>query len=78
VSLSYVRNYYRVPAYRGDRIEYDGGDPHDGPQLGTITGAKDGRIRVRFDGQKRPVSLHPTWHVTYLSRNPPSKDGDPK
>lgn len=68
MSMDYIRRTYGVPAKRGARIQFDGGDPHDGPQLGTITSATcSGHIRVRFDGQRRVCRLHPTWAVQYLN-----------
>lgn len=59
--LEYIRKAYGVDARRGRRIRY-------GPnqeQGAIITGARNGRLRVRFDGCTRAIDLHPTWQVTY-------------
>ena len=58
MSLKYIRDTYRVPAKRGARILFDGVE-------GTITGAHNGRLRVRLKGLKRRAFLHPDWQVTY-------------
>lgn len=63
MSLEYIRNYYSVPAKRGGRIRFTG---FDAPREGKIVGARQQYLRVRFDGWKRPQTLHPTWEVTYL------------
>jgi len=61
----WIREYYGVPAYRGDRVSVDG-------QLGVITAFKDGKIRVRFDGLRYSLPVHPTWRVRYLDREEPT------
>ena len=58
-ALKYIRDAYMVEAHRGHRIRY-------GSAEGTILGGKNGRLRVRMDGCKRTVLLHPTWEITYL------------
>ena len=59
MSIEYIRNYYGVPAKRGARIKHF-------DSLGTITGSHGQYIRVRFDGDKHSVPMHPTWNVQYL------------
>ena len=59
--MEYIRKMYNVPAKRGGRIRSQGCD------TGTIVAAKNGLLRVRFDGQKRIARLHPTWRVEYMS-----------
>jgi len=60
-ALAYVREHYRVPARRGQRVLVrDFG-------TGTITGGSGAHLIVRFDSApKRKVILHPTWRVEYL------------
>jgi hypothetical protein len=65
MSMEYIRKTYRVPAQRGGRVRFNG---YDGPLDGTIKSADGQYLRVQFDGQKRPVTLHPTWKVEYLSQ----------
>ena len=62
--IEYVRNTYNVPAKCGGRIRFER------RKEGTIVGAKQGRLRVRFDGETFVKFLHPTWQVEYL---PPDK-----
>ncbi|TMR13794.1 hypothetical protein ETD86_29965 [Nonomuraea turkmeniaca] len=58
-NAEYVRIYYGVPAYRGDRVVVDG-------RPGRIVGF-DAGLRVRFDDQPRHVEpCHPTWRVVYV------------
>ena len=64
-ALKYIRDYYCVEAHRGHRIRYG----KEKPVEGTILGGKNGRLRVRLDGGKHTVLLHPTWEVTYLLQN---------
>ena len=61
-ALKYIRDRYMVEAHRGHRISYGSKNPVEG----TILGGKDGRLRVRLDGSKRTVLLHPTWEISYL------------
>lgn len=60
MSGSYVRAYYQVPAYRGDRVVIDS-------RPGVITGFNHQYLLVRFDGETDSVPAHPTWRVTYLA-----------
>jgi len=71
--MEHIRNTYNVPAKRGGRIRFEKRD------TGTIVAARHGRLRVRFDGQKRIAFLHPTWQVEYLPNigrtGPAASDG---
>lgn len=66
MSMDYVRKTYGVPAKRGGRIRFTGDCE---PIEGTILSATH-RLRVRFDGSKARVWLHPTWCVEYLDSTP--------
>ena len=57
--MEYIRNYYKVPAKRGAKIQYKG-------QNGTIVGALNGCLRVRLEGEKKIKTYHPTWEIKYL------------
>jgi hypothetical protein len=61
-----VRKWYGVPAKRGGRIAYSGGD---GRVLGTIRSARNCRLNVQFDGERHISTLHPTFLVEYLTAN---------
>lgn len=63
MSLQYIRSTYNVPAHRGTRVTYTGNP--SGPRTGTIYGAENQYIRVRFDGQTKTTLLHPTWEIKY-------------
>lgn len=66
--FEYIRNYYRVPAYRGSRVEVE----HNGKlKQGTITGAHNQYIKITFDGEKKPAGVfHPTDGIKYITRSP--------
>jgi hypothetical protein len=57
--FDYVRQRYGVPARRGMRVVADGNP-------GRITSGAGNYIRVLIDGEKRPSTWHPTWHMEYL------------
>lgn len=59
MSLAYIRERYGVPAKRFALIRFEG-------RVGTIVGARGPHLRVRFGGESRAKSLHPTWNVEYL------------
>ncbi|MCP4377697.1 MAG: hypothetical protein GY794_16165 [bacterium] len=63
-SLTYISDYYAVPARMGGRVVYD--YPGVGPRGGTITGAQNAHVLVRLDGEKRSLPYHPTWGLTYV------------
>jgi hypothetical protein len=62
MSLVYIRNYYRVPAREGVKVDFAW--PKGQVRTGTIVGADDSHLLVDFGGE-RPEILHPTWEVTY-------------
>lgn len=59
--MEYIRRSYGVQARRGGRIKYMG------KKTGTILSSRYGRLRVRFDGEKKTSILHPGWLIEYLS-----------
>jgi hypothetical protein len=63
VSMEYIRRSYGVPAKRGGRVTWWA---TLGAQLiGVIVGARGHYLRVRFDGESRTRTLHPTWRIGY-------------
>lgn len=62
MSMEWIRRNYRVPAKRGGRVEYTGGDT---PKHGTIVSGSH-RLRIRLDGEERTGLYHPTWKLRYL------------
>ena len=71
MSMDYIRKTYNVPAKRGGRIRFQG-------RAGVIVGARDARLRARFDGIGT-VALHPTWEIEYLPNaqaDRPAKSGE--
>jgi hypothetical protein len=58
----YIRDRYNVPAWRGGRIVYSGGQVLQG---GVIVGFRDGYLRIRLDGEQAVRSYHPTWRIAY-------------
>lgn len=57
--MDYIRNYYKVPAKKGGRVEYEG-------KAGTIVGTRNAYLRIRLDGEKKIKSYHPTYNMSYL------------
>ena len=66
MSIDYIRRQYAVPAKKGGRVEYTGGQK---PQLGTIWGADGGHLLITLDGTKHTMPFHPTWKLRYLDED---------
>lgn len=65
MSLEYIRETYKVPTNKGQRVSYTG----DGvARQGTIVGARNAHIMVLLDGDKKPGAYHPTWEMKYLDQ----------
>lgn len=62
--FTYIRDYYKVPARKGQRVE----TTHKGQlRQGTITGAHMQYIKITFDGDTKPAgNFHPTDGIKYL------------
>lgn len=54
MSMGYIRKTYGVPVKQGIRVTLD----FDG-QKGVITSADGAYVRVKLDGEKRSVRVHP-------------------
>lgn len=63
MTLDYINSYYRVNAVKGNRVRLTFTLT---PTYATITGAHGCYLKVRYDGQKKSVNIHPTWKVEYL------------
>lgn len=63
MSMDYIRRTYGVPAKRGGRVEYTG---YGQPRQGVILGASGPHLRVRLDGDRATLSMHPTWELRYI------------
>lgn len=50
--LAYIRNYYRVPAYKDFRVKWR-------DKIGVIVGSSGPHIKVLFDDEKNASILHP-------------------
>jgi hypothetical protein len=59
LSFEYVRRYYHVPAKRGGRVLFRG-------KPARITSGNGHYIRIRMDGERRSIIVHPTWEMEYL------------
>ena len=59
--LEYIRNYYKVPAYAGAPIEYQG-------KAGVITGAYGSHVMARLVGERHARPYHPN-DLTYSPSN---------
>lgn len=74
MSMEYIRKTYGVPAKRGGRVEFESGA--NNMLLGTITGSRGARLRIRLDGHKHAFNYHPTWNLTYLPPTGHQKGGE--
>lgn len=63
MSLEYIREYYNVPAYEGQRVTFL-------KVPAVIVGASNQYLTLRFDGQVEPDNgrFHPTWEIVYLGQ----------
>ncbi len=52
MSLEYIRNYYKVPAFKGHAVTYKGNE-------GTITGSSGPHVAVRLAGKRLSIPIHP-------------------
>ncbi len=64
--MGWIRLSYGVPAKRGRRVEYSGGEQI---RLGTIKSARGGCLNIMLDGDNYTQSFHPTWMLRYLVEN---------
>jgi hypothetical protein len=76
MSMEYIRNYYRVPAKRGARVEYNDGAGY--VRQGVIASARNGRLMVRLDGDKHPYPFHPTCDLRYLAADQTAQGNSPQ
>lgn len=60
MSLEYIRDYYKVPAYEGARVRYCRNVE------GTITGASGPHILVLLDGDTEALPYHPSFELEYM------------
>lgn len=65
MSFKYIQDSYKVPAYKGARVEYT--ETNGEVRRGTITGTTGAHLLVKLDGPKQKAGkYHPTWNLKYL------------
>lgn len=64
--MGYIRETYRLSVKRGDRVIYAETKP------GTVTGAYNGYLRIRLDGEHHSRLFHPNWKLQL----PATSDGE--
>lgn len=62
MSAKYVRDYYGVDYKRGDRLVLREPAPATA-RHGVLVSFPGQYLGVRFDGQKRTSTCHPTWCI---------------
>lgn len=62
MTIAQIRKQRGVPAKRKMRVFY-----RYAKRYGTITGARNGQLRIRLDGDVHTGSYHPTWCLDYLN-----------
>ena len=60
MAYAYIRRTYAVDPQPGQRITLNGK-----PGVIVRPQGDPAHLRVRFDGQKHVVNVHPTWEVDY-------------
>jgi len=68
MSIENLRNYYNVPAKVGMYIELTDNfcaSKGDKPWTAKIVGSDGQYLRIRFEGESRIYTVHPTWNVKY-------------
>ena len=63
MGMDYIRKTYKVPAKRGARVSYMGGDD---AREGTIVGSDGSYLCVLLDGEEVSRRFHPVWEIRYL------------
>ena len=61
-NFDYIKKTYNVPARRGLVVVLEG------TKRGVITASDGAHLRVRFEGSKHSVPVHPTWEIVYYSK----------
>ena len=64
--MAQIRHNRGVPAKRGMRVRYRGGDR---PQTGVIKSARGGYLKIVLDGESHRGTYHPTWKLDYLGND---------
>lgn len=61
MSFDHINKFYKVNAYKGCRVKYDG-------KPGTIVGFYGSYITIHLDGDDESIQVHyhPTWKIEYL------------
>jgi hypothetical protein len=69
MSMAAIRQAYKVPAKRGQEVEYLASD---GELIrGTIVGSSGSQyLHVRLHGNKHTSRMHPTYALKYLPDGP--------
>ena len=62
-NFDYIKKTYDVPAKRGVVVVLEG------TKRGVITSSDGAHLRVKFDGSKYSVPVHPTWEIAYFSKD---------
>lgn len=67
-SLEYIRQYYNVPAHKGQRVRFL-------KDNATIVGGSNQYLILHFDGAEEPDNgrFHPTWEIEYLEEENQAK-----
>lgn len=58
-ALEYIRDYYKVPAFKDAKVKYKGIE-------GTIKGGKGAYLKLEFADKSMNGVYHPTWEIEYI------------
>lgn len=59
MSMDWIRRNYGVPAKVGGKVKFHGMDA-------VITSARGHYLRLKMEGAKRSVIVHPVWSMEYI------------
>lgn len=69
MSLQYIRDYYKVSAWRGGKVVWNALDGVSEPRRGRIVGSSGPHLKILFEFRKYPTVVHPTDPgLTYLPK----------
>ena len=58
MSMEYIRDFYNVPAYRGQRVKYCGNP-------GRIISTRAAYLNLKMDNGQIIRNVHPEWEMEY-------------
>ena len=67
-SMERIRKRFGISIYKGSRVGYRT-NPYLDYQYGTVVGASQYYVHIRFDGKKRIFLCHPEFHIKVINED---------